>query len=70
MKQYHRPELEFEELILTDVLARSGGGVSTVGPTNPTDPTDPTSATDPTAAPTEPTTASGGGIVLPEDTFG
>lgn len=68
MKRYYAPELEFEALILTDVLARSGG--ATVGPTNPPDPTDPTRATDPTAAPTEATTASGGGIVLPEDTFG
>ena len=68
MKQYHKPQLEFEELCLTDVLTASGGG--TVGPTNPTNPTDPTRATDPTSAPTEPTTASGGGIVLPEDTFG
>ena len=68
MKRYHAPELEFEELCLRDVLTTSGG--ATIGPTNPTDPTDPTGATDPTAAPTEPTTASGGGIVLPEDTFG
>lgn len=70
MKQYHAPELLFEELCLCDVLTKSGGGAATVGPTSATDPTDPTRATDPTAAPTEPTTASGGGIVLPEDTFG
>ena len=69
MKQYHRPELEFEALTLTDVLTRSGGGVSTVGPTNPTEPTSTTAPTG-TTAPTEPTSAPGGGIVLPEDTFG
>lgn len=67
MKRYHAPELEFELLEVTDVLATSG-----VGPTaahDPTKATDPTRATDPTAAPTE-VTSSGGGIVLPEDTFG
>lgn len=66
MKQYHTPELLFELLEGSDVLATSGAGVATVGPTNATDPT---RATDPTAGPTE-ATSSGGGIVLPEDTFG
>ena len=70
MKQYHAPALEFELLCVRDVLTVSGGGVTTVGPTNAPDPTDPTGATGSTAAPTEATTASGGGIVLPEDTFG
>ena len=67
MKQYHTPDLTYEELYLRDVLTTSGGVVTTLGPT---DPTDPTRATDPTLAPTEATTGSGGGIVLPEDTFG
>lgn len=67
MKHYHAPELEFELLQVRDVLTASG-----VGPTTSTDPTkatDPTRVTDPTAGPTEATSA-GGGIVLPEDTFG
>ena len=68
MKQYHTPELEFELLHVKDVIAASGGGVATVGPTSGTNPTDPTKATDPTEATYA--TSSGGGIVLPEDTFG
>ncbi len=66
MKRYDTPELVFEALEVEDVLTVSGGTVATT--TGPTTATDPTRATDPTA-PTEPAQA-GGGIVLPEDTFG